>query len=167
MNTELKNCPFCGGDADIFIYAEKDEVLVKVECGYCGVHRAMRQPKDQSLTEFNKLVDATVEYWNDRKQVGKPSSTVLVDLESSTIIDYRSFDDCVVIHTEQGPVTVRREWLKNTTKRVDELYEDSQKWDWIETENGFRCDNCNAESRYAFQRCSNCGQKMKNGIERF
>ena len=108
---------------------------------------------------FYAARDELIEKWNTRSA----SINTDIDIENSTL-DYRVSDDCVIIHTKQGPIIVKREWFKDKVKDIDAAYEESQKSEWIDWMDGYRCDACHVESRYPFSTCPNCKRTMKNGM---
>jgi hypothetical protein len=165
MSEDLKPCPFCGGRAEEFFEIKDEQAPIKVGCTACDMLFTRYMPKNDSVgvKEVLDVLAELAEQWNRRKSTDKSFSTADLDIENSTM-DYRVSDDCVIIHTKQGPITIKRKWFKNMVKDIDAAYEESQKSEWTDWMEGYRCDACHMESRYPFSTCPNCNRKMKNGM---
>lgn len=159
MNTELKNCPFCGAEADVHIYGEDNKLIVKVGCTKCGISKTVRTNERQELNNFRWTIKEAVMDWNTRAKI-------VADLEiMSDAINYDVTQDLIMIQTSAGTIRMNRDWFVTQCKRFTEMYEESKMSEWLPTAEGYLCHNCNTESRYAHRTCPNCGQRMKNGIE--
>ena len=63
--TELKPCPFCGGEAEVRdhgrITKRQRLPFFRVKCKECGVSR----------TKYSTTISAAIELWNERAEDGK------------------------------------------------------------------------------------------------
>ena len=58
MNTELKNCPFCGGEAGLKLgFCQLDNYVACLKCG--------------SRTVFYNTEESAIKTWNTRKPIDK------------------------------------------------------------------------------------------------
>ena len=60
---ELKLCPFCGGEADLFEYVDTQIFWAKVVCGRCNANIK------QGDTTGKYLQDNAIAAWNKRMEV--------------------------------------------------------------------------------------------------
>lgn len=55
MSEELKPCPFCGGEANLYKYAKNGKFLVR--CEYCGVETIYFGTEEIAIKAWNRRVN--------------------------------------------------------------------------------------------------------------
>ena len=161
MNTELKNCPFCDNKAECKISAEGQSFDVTGRCTNCGVAMSESLAKELSVGELQFVVDSLVNKWNAR-----PLS-IKNYYDEQLRITYMQSRDAVVtwVNGESTSFSLDRTRLKEALSEYDKQYIEAQKGYWWSSNDGFKCSECNYESRYMFTNCPGCKRKMKNGTE--
>ena len=133
---------------------------MEVGCTKCGISKVVRLNERQDLNNFRWTIKEAFMDWNTRAKI-------VADLEvMADAINYAVAQDLITIQTSAGTIRMNRDWFVTQCKRFTEMHEESKMSEWLPTAEGYLCHNCNTESRYAHRTCPNCGQRMKNGIER-
>ena len=161
MNIELKNCPFCDNKAECKISAEEQSFDVTVRCTNCGVAMSESCAKELIVGELQFVVDSLVNKWNTR-----PLSIKNYDNDQLKITYMQSRDAVVTrVNGESTSFSLDRTRLKEAIAEYDQQYIEAQKGYWWSSNEGFKCSECNYESRYMFTKCPGCYRTMKNGTE--
>lgn len=161
MNTELKNCPFCGNKAECKISAEEQAFDVTVRCTHCGVSMSESLAKELSVDDLQSAVDSLVNKWNER-----PMTIKNYDDEQLRITYMQSRDRVVTwVNGESISFSLARTRLKEAIAEYDKQHIEAQKGEWWSSDEGFKCSKCQYESRYMFANCPGCKRRMKNGTE--
>lgn len=161
MNTELKNCPFCGSKVECKISAEEQSFNVIVRCTNCGVAMSQSITKELTIDNLQSVVDSLVNKWNAHPM------TIKNYYDDQLRITYMQSRDAVVtwVNGESISVSLDRTRLKEAIAEYDKRHAEAQKGAWIPFADGFSCSKCKYESRYMFTKCPGCKQTMKNGTE--
>lgn len=162
MNTELKNCPFCDNKAECKISAEGQSFNVIVHCTKCGAAMSESLANELSVTELQYVVDLLVNKWNARPMTIKNYS------DEQLKITYMQSRDAVVtwVNGESTSFSLDRSRLKEAIAEYDKQHTEAQKGEWLSSDEGFKCNKCNYESRYMFTKCPGCKRTMKNSTEK-
>ena len=65
MNKILKPCPFCGGEAKVYMEHKKIGLTLWAECRECGAKTVGYCPKND-LESFERCKELAIEAWNRR-----------------------------------------------------------------------------------------------------
>ena len=161
MNTELKNCPFCGDKAECKISAEEQSFNVTVRCTKCGVSMSESRAKELLVEDLQSVVDLLVNKWNAR-----PMPIKNYQDEQLKITYMQSRDEVVTwVNGESTSFSLDRTRLKEAIAEYDKQHAEAQKGEWWSTDEGFKCDKCGYESRYMFNNCPGCKRTMKNSMK--
>lgn len=162
MYTELKNCPFCDNKAECKISAEGQSFDITVRCTNCGVAMSQSIAIELSVEDLQSVVNSLVNKWNARPM------TIRNYYDEQLRITYMQSRDAVVtwVNGESTSFSLDRTRLKEALAEYDKQHIEAQKGEWLSSDEGFRCDKCNYESRYMFTKCPGCNRTMKNGIEK-
>lgn len=164
MSTELKSCPFCGASADIYIYAEQDELIVQAKCTDCKVSKAIQTKCSQNQNELQWMINEATKDWNTRSAITDKRFT-----DETTGFHYNPITDQIelTLRSDIGTSSViyDRTRLKTHLAQCDIDYKNYQQGEWWPSGDNVRCNKCNYESRYMFTNCPGCKRKMKNGTE--
>ena len=69
MMSDLKPCPFCGGNANIIAYPEFDpKRKVYVQCEKCGISTRMKDTPKEAFEAWNRRVERTAKAENLREE---------------------------------------------------------------------------------------------------
>lgn len=164
MNEELKSCPFCGAGADIYIYAEQDELIVQAKCADCKVSKEIRTKCSQNQNELQWMINEVTKDWNTRSATTDRQFT-----NDTTEFHYDPVTDQIELtlrsDTGTSSVIYDRTQLKTHLARCETAYNNYQQGEWLSSDEGFTCSKCSYESRYMFTKCPGCKRTMKNGTE--
>lgn len=62
MDMKLKSCPFCGGDARLFVNNG-----VEVQCTKCGIHtETLIDTPNRCGSKSSHAIERVIEKWNSR-----------------------------------------------------------------------------------------------------
>lgn len=62
----LRECPFCGGVAELFTGGDEYELWAKVECADCNA--CIVESSDYSDRDTDKLIEEAIAAWNRRAE---------------------------------------------------------------------------------------------------
>lgn len=161
MNEELKNCPFCGNKAECKISAKEQSFNVIVRCTNCGVSMSESLAKEVTVDKLQSVVNLLAYKWNARPLTIKNYN------DEQLKITYMQSRDAIVtwVNGESTSFSLDRTRLKEAIAEYDKQHIEAQKGEWWSSNDGFKCNKCNYESRYMFTKCPGCKRTMKNGTE--